>query len=114
MQSHIQGEGKLQFRRERCYALWLRFQQVGGQMDQVNSSRQSAEEQLTGEGRQALAKSVDGRTIPHAYLRRVEISGADPLYLVKRQGKYTGITWEEVHAKVLGVVEGLRKAGIQN
>lgn len=58
------------------------------------------------------SKSVDGRTIPEAYWRRVQISPRDNLYLVKRQGQYSNITWEEVHAQVLGVFGLLRSLNV--
>lgn len=55
---------------------------------------------------------IDGKTIADAYLRRVSLSGDKTAHLVKRDGKYQPLTWNELHEKVLGIFENYQKMGI--
>lgn len=53
--------------------------------------------------------TVDGKTIPEAYLRRLEIGANDRACLVKKEGKWVPILWKDYHAQVLGIYHALQK-----
>ncbi|MFM8269728.1 MAG: AMP-binding protein, partial [Pseudomonadota bacterium] len=55
---------------------------------------------------------IDGKTLADVYLRRVEMSGDKPAHLVKREGKYQALTWNNLHEKVLGIFENFQKLEI--
>jgi len=56
--------------------------------------------------------AIDGKTLADAYFRRVEMSGNSAAHLVKIQGKYEPVTWNQIHEKVLGIFENYQKMGI--
>jgi long-chain acyl-CoA synthetase len=56
--------------------------------------------------------AIDGKTLADAYFRRVEMSGNNTAHLVKIQGKYEPVTWNQIHEKVLGIFENYQKMGI--
>lgn len=56
---------------------------------------------------------IDGRTVPEAFLKRVEVSHAVNVYLVKKEGKYQGITWQDLYDKVAAVFRELGELGIR-
>lgn len=47
--------------------------------------------------------NVDGKTIPHAYLRRVQLTPDRRAYQIKVNGAYQDVPWKEVHRQVLNV-----------
>ncbi len=57
--------------------------------------------------------TVDGKTIPEAYLRRLEIGANDKACMFKVEGRWESILWKDYHAKVLGIYHALQKLGIQ-
>lgn len=57
--------------------------------------------------------TVDGKTIPEAYLRRLEIGSNDKACMFKKDGRWETILWKDYHAKVLGVYHGTQKLGLQ-
>jgi long-subunit acyl-CoA synthetase (AMP-forming) len=46
---------------------------------------------------------VDGKTMPEAYLHRIELGTDRRVFLVKQKGQYQPVTWQEFHTAVLGV-----------
>lgn len=52
---------------------------------------------------EAKTGTIDGKTIPHAYLRRVQLTPDQPAYQIKVDGKYQPVPWRTVHAQVLNV-----------
>src|SRR5262245_52985826 len=56
---------------------------------------------------------IDGRTLPDAYLRRIEIGGEDAAFLVKKNGKYEPIRWRQVHRQVLALCKTYQKLGLK-
>jgi long-chain acyl-CoA synthetase len=59
-----------------------------------------------------MTTSVDGKTVADAYVRRLELNRNEIAHLVKKDGKYQGITWGEIHAQVLGIFATYKKWGI--
>lgn len=60
-----------------------------------------------------MSKSVvDGKTIADAYFRRIALSGDRAAHLIKREGKYQPLTWNDLHQKVLGIFENYHSLGI--
>ena len=59
-----------------------------------------------------LTSSVDGKTTADAYIRRIDVSSGNRAALVKRNGKYEEVTWQEIHRFVTGVFHSYQKAGI--
>jgi len=57
---------------------------------------------------------IDGRTVPEAFLKRVEVSHAVNVYLVKKEGSFRGITWQELYEKVAAVFRELAELGIKS
>lgn len=51
---------------------------------------------------------IDGKTIPHAYLRRVQLTPDRRAYQVKKDGRYQDVSWNDIHRQVLGVFTFLR------
>ncbi len=56
---------------------------------------------------------VDGKTIPEAYLRRLEIGANDKACLYKKDGHWVPILWKDYHTRVLGIFHGLQQLGLQ-
>ncbi len=56
--------------------------------------------------------AVAGKTVPQAYLQRIEISADQPVFLVKREGAYQPLLWREFHDRVLAVVDLYESLGI--
>ena len=59
------------------------------------------------------APPVDGANVSAAYLRRYNINPEARLFMVKRDGIYRDVSWRESHERVLGIFEGLKKAGVK-
>ncbi len=53
--------------------------------------------------------TIDGKTIPHAYQRRVQLTPDQPAYQIKVDGKYQPVPWKEVHRQVLNVFSFLKE-----
>ncbi|NBX93261.1 MAG: long-chain fatty acid--CoA ligase [Proteobacteria bacterium] len=56
--------------------------------------------------------AIDGKTLADAYLRRVEMSGNQVAHLIKKDGQYKGVSWNQIHEQVLGIFETYQKLGI--
>lgn len=56
--------------------------------------------------------TLDGRTLPEIYVKRVVLSADQRVFLVKRGGMYRPITWGEAHQQSLLFFQALRTAGI--
>ncbi len=55
---------------------------------------------------------LDGRTLAEVFVKRVQFSPDQRVYLVKTEGQYRPMTWGEVGEISLGVFASLRAAGI--
>src|SRR5688500_922169 len=64
-------------------------------------------------GRVMKPRVIDGKTIADVYLRRIDLCRNDRVFLVKRNGKYEPMTWDEVHNRVLGIFSSYQKLGIK-
>jgi long-chain acyl-CoA synthetase len=53
--------------------------------------------------------TIDGKTIPHAFQRRVQLTPDRTAYLVKKDGAYQPVPWKEVHRQVLNVFGFLKE-----
>ncbi len=56
-----------------------------------------------------MTATIDGKTIPHAYLRRVQLTPDQSAYLIKANGTYQPVPWREVHRQVLNVFGFLKE-----
>lgn len=57
----------------------------------------------------SMGPVIDGKTCPHLYLRRVQLSRGKAAYLVKKNGAYAPVSWDEVHSHVLGLFRFFRE-----
>ncbi len=56
---------------------------------------------------------VDGRTVAESFLKRVEVSHADRVYLIKKNGSYVPLTWQELYDRAARVFKYLSETGIK-
>ncbi len=88
-------------------------------MSQTQTKAHIHEENLTqlpgnsSEGTPRNIAWVDGKTIPEAYLHRIQVSGDKPAFMVKRDGKYVPLSWKKIHGRVLGIFSLLKKLAIE-
>lgn len=57
--------------------------------------------------------SVDGKTVPHAYLHRVKTTPNRRVYSFKKAETYHSRTWAEIHAQILGLHKAFSDAGLK-
>ncbi len=57
--------------------------------------------------------TLDGRTLPEIYVKRVVLSADQRVYLVKKGGMFRPVTWGEAHHQSLLFFQALRAAGIE-
>jgi len=81
-------------------------------MFETTQSARNAPYDATASSHLPMGVPVDGKTLAEAYLRRVEIEGKEPVFLVKREGRYTKVLWEQLHELVLGVFSSHQSFGI--
>lgn len=85
----------------------------------LKTSRAAMENSEKGHGKTAHSNSpssalpVDGKTIPEAYLRRINLSGGQVAYRIKRDGKLVEVTWDEHYHALLGLAAGLKEIGLK-
>lgn len=60
-----------------------------------------------------LAVLIEGHSLADAYLRRIEISRKERVYLVKKDGQYKDVLWEDIHSQILGIFGSYRTLGIK-
>lgn len=65
-----------------------------------------------GLGARMNTATLDGKTLPEVFLKRVRTFPEHSVYFVKTDGEYRPWTWKEVHDRSLKVFAGLRSAGI--
>ncbi len=61
----------------------------------------------------ANLSTVDGKTTADAYLNRMSVGSGSRAALVKKNGKYQEVTWQEIHRQVIGVFNSYQKLGIK-
>ncbi len=57
--------------------------------------------------------TLDGRTLPEIYVKRIVLSADQRVFLVKRGGMYRPVTWAEAHRQSLLFYQALKMAGIE-
>jgi long-chain acyl-CoA synthetase len=67
---------------------------------------------LGSEGNGVGTSILDGRTLAEVFIKRVQLSPNQRVYLIKTNGAYRPMTWGEVGEISLGVFASLRAAGI--
>ncbi len=60
------------------------------------------------------SSSVDGKTVPEAYLRRVDVSPTESIFRHKKDGQYVSVSWTDFHKKVLKVFSYLNGLGLKH
>ena len=59
-------------------------------------------------------QTIDGNSIPHAYLRRVSLNPQDSGFAKKVDGHFAKITWNSYHRTILSLFHHLRGTGFQS
>ena len=54
-----------------------------------------------------VEKVMQGKTCPQLFLERVKASGPNAAFLVKRQGRYQPISWNEAYCQVRSLYDFL-------
>jgi len=80
----------------------------------TSASHPSHSENETSSKAKKPSLAVDGKTVPEAYLRRLELSAQDPIVRHKKGGTYVTITWTEFHKNVLKIFSYLNSLGLEN